>query len=97
MGEGPLIRYVGSLGSARGLAAGGRELPGDDTCMSSCNGGNSACRSTGLVPELSLDVPDGTALLTAAVGSPTADSWGKARDDIVPELGVVMVFDARCN
>ena len=91
MGEGPLVLNDKPLGAPRWLTAGGLELPRDDTCVSSCSGGSIGCRSTGLVPELSLDVPDGTPLVTASVWSPRAGSVDSAKDG-VPELGVIMVL-----
>ena len=48
-------------------------------------------RYTALAPEPSLDVPDGTALITAKVMSPLGGSEDSGRDD-APELGVVIVL-----
>ena len=51
-------------------------------------------RTIGRTPELSLDVPDGTPLVTATVPSPP-DSVVSDREDMVPDVGVVMALTPR--
>ena len=57
----------------------------------SCTAAKGGGRYTVLVPELSLDVPDGTGFVTATVRSPLGVPVDSAKEDI-PELGVAMVL-----